>query len=355
MTNTIIKIDPEHQIEREVQLFSYNNFDIEYVTGHQYFNATQMAQSCDKEIGEWLRSSQFAEDIFLTALDLNKIPDMVKIHNGDTVSVSSVDEFFKLSKVKQVKLVKDNNYWGLVKIKKGGNGKDLQGTFIHQDLAVGFAQWCNPLFRLQVNKWIKELLSKGTVKLDDQDYLGYQEYKQLTAGIPLPDFNKEENINYLLKLWSDECVKGSHVTREYQVPNLVIGKEKTRRFDLVRENKRNVIIYEIKRHKITVADITSTIAKRGYLKLARQIFNKPIHLVMVSPLGINEEALLLINPMKNVTFQSINSFAQALYVEAINCKFKDDNTYLNELVHSDRYKVLFDKTFLNSVPKHKAA
>ena len=52
----------------------------------------------------------------------------------------------------------------LIEIYKGGNNKYLQGTWIHPDLGIHLAQWCNPSFSLQVSRWVRELLITGKVE-----------------------------------------------------------------------------------------------------------------------------------------------------------------------------------------------
>jgi hypothetical protein len=44
----------------------------------------------------------------------------------------------------------------LMDVKKGGNGKYLQGSWIHPRLAVNLAQWISTSFSLEVSQWIDE-------------------------------------------------------------------------------------------------------------------------------------------------------------------------------------------------------
>jgi hypothetical protein len=53
----------------------------------------------------------------------------------------------------------------LVDIKKGGNDKYSQGSWIHPDLAVQLAQWISPKFAIQVSRWIRELAITGSVSV----------------------------------------------------------------------------------------------------------------------------------------------------------------------------------------------
>ena len=51
----------------------------------------------------------------------------------------------------------------LISIKKGGNDKKNQGSWIHPDLAVQLAQWISPKFALKVSRWVREIAITGTV------------------------------------------------------------------------------------------------------------------------------------------------------------------------------------------------
>lgn len=55
---------------------------------------------------------------------------------------------------------------GLVIVNQGGNN---QGTWMHEDLALIFAQWLSPQFYLWCNDHIKELLTTGVTTVSDDD------------------------------------------------------------------------------------------------------------------------------------------------------------------------------------------
>jgi hypothetical protein len=46
----------------------------------------------------------------------------------------------------------------LVQVRKGGN-PDQQGTWVHPDIAVHLGQWCDPVFAVLVNRWMREWLT----------------------------------------------------------------------------------------------------------------------------------------------------------------------------------------------------
>ena len=53
----------------------------------------------------------------------------------------------------------------LIEIKKGGNDKNTQGSWIHPDLAVHLAMWISPTFGIQVSGWVRELALTGSVTI----------------------------------------------------------------------------------------------------------------------------------------------------------------------------------------------
>lgn len=49
----------------------------------------------------------------------------------------------------------------LVRVIKGGNNKNAQGTWLHEDVALEFARWLSPQFAIWCNDRIKELMKYG--------------------------------------------------------------------------------------------------------------------------------------------------------------------------------------------------
>lgn len=106
------------------QVFQYNGSPITFQTGEATMvNATEMAKPFGKFTKDWL---------------LNK----------------ATKEFLStLSAVRGIPLT------GLVEIKQGGNG--VQGTWMHEDVALEFARWLSPQFAIWCNDRIKELFRHG--------------------------------------------------------------------------------------------------------------------------------------------------------------------------------------------------
>lgn len=93
-------------------------------------NATQMAEKFGKNPKDWLRTKQSKELIN------------------------------RLSAVRQISLT------GLVSVNQGGTN---QGTWMHEDVALMFAQWLSPDFYIWCNDRIKELARDGVAVASDDD------------------------------------------------------------------------------------------------------------------------------------------------------------------------------------------
>lgn len=53
----------------------------------------------------------------------------------------------------------------LIEIKKGNSSEFEQGAWLHPEVAVDLAQWLNIQLRIQVNRWIVELMTKGSISI----------------------------------------------------------------------------------------------------------------------------------------------------------------------------------------------
>lgn len=110
--------------------YEYNGNLVRFdkVDGVTMINATQMAKPFGKQPVFWLNNQSTKE--FLA--------ELAKLRN-----LSSAD---------------------LVRVTKGGNDKNAQGTWMHEDVALEFARWLSPQFAIWCNDRIKELFKEGVVK-----------------------------------------------------------------------------------------------------------------------------------------------------------------------------------------------
>ena len=119
-----------------------------------------------------------------------------------------------------------------------------------------------------------------------------------------------------------------HFKQEDPISNSLISKDgcTSRRLDLTIFKQGVANIYEIKKDMITTNHITTTLGDKGYYQLAKKRYNQlNINFTFISPLGISEEALRLLDCMDNVDFTSVSNFVslvlQTIKLDYdINCK-----------------------------------
>jgi KilA-N domain len=115
-----------------------------------YLSATDMCQSFEgrerKDFFDWYRLKSTQEYLFALSEDLGiPVTGIPVTYQGDT----EIRKTLPLIEVFQ----------GGISIK--------QGSWIHPLVATDLAQWLSPKFRIQVNKWIQELLLNGYVSIKD--------------------------------------------------------------------------------------------------------------------------------------------------------------------------------------------
>ncbi len=109
-----------------------------------------------------------------------------------------------LDNLNQKKLLKLVKLIGLVSVKKGNrkgskNGKSLQGTWIHRDLAIKYAEWLDPEFSIWVSQKIQELISDGVAwnEIRDATRIDYKPLTQAIAKYIIPQYPyMDKNIVY---------------------------------------------------------------------------------------------------------------------------------------------------------------
>ena len=99
-----------------------------------YINATQMCQAANKKWYEYWRLPSTQEYLNALATDLEI-----------DVSVNNPK--------------RDNYASALVMTFRGGNSQ--QGTWVHPEVAINLAAWISVEFRILVNRWVREWMSKG--------------------------------------------------------------------------------------------------------------------------------------------------------------------------------------------------
>jgi hypothetical protein len=167
-------------IPREV-----NGIKVEQRNADGFINGTAMCVAHGKKINDWLRTNE-ALNLFLAlshhfGLKIN----CENSRNLDAAGLSAL-------KYAQIfpKLI----------ISKAGSPETGGGTWLHPDLAIQLAQWCNSTFALQVSFWVREWLTTGKnpVEVDlDKETIAWQQWHDIR--VYLKDFLRPELMNAVVE------------------------------------------------------------------------------------------------------------------------------------------------------------
>lgn len=113
---------PPHQMILSLISHEVDGLNIPQRVTDGYINATALCQASGKKLGHYLENKATKEFLEALSADIG-------------IPISS-----------------------LVLINKGGNPQ-LQGTWIHPDIAVNLGQWLSPRFAVMVSKWVREWMS----------------------------------------------------------------------------------------------------------------------------------------------------------------------------------------------------
>ena len=114
-------------IENSIKVFDYKGSKISFANGKNVMvNATEMGKKFGKRVTDWM-DNQYSKEYIQELTEVRK----------------SVSADFQA-----------------VRVIKGGS-PELQGTWMHEDVALEFARWLSPAFAIWCNDRIKELLKYG--------------------------------------------------------------------------------------------------------------------------------------------------------------------------------------------------
>jgi hypothetical protein len=194
----------------QINSLTFNNIVIVSRSEDNFINATQLCQAGNKKFNHWY------------SLDSTK--QLINALNADAgipvsgISTLNADMGIPISGITSLKSDTGIPVSQFVDIKKGGNDKFNQGTWLHPDLAIQLAQWISPTFALQVSKWIRTLFTDGKVEIKLQNELKIKDNKiKMLENTYLKKHKREnyseENVIYIVS--TDENIKNR---------NYIIGK-----------------------------------------------------------------------------------------------------------------------------------
>jgi hypothetical protein len=157
-----------------------NGIKVEQRVSDGFVNGTAMCVAHGKDISDWLKTDDAWEFVVALASDLGIVPKDPKSGNSVYTRISAV-------------------YPTLVIVKRG-SPEAGGGTWLHPDLAVYLAQWCNKVFAIQVSRWIREWLTAGQnpFKVDlDKEFEAWQQ--RYDTRVYLKDFLRPELMSAVIQ------------------------------------------------------------------------------------------------------------------------------------------------------------
>lgn len=121
-----------------------NGITVEQRSTDGFINGTAMCVAHNKKIDSWFRTEDTLELFEALAINLS-----IKYSDLSILDVSRV------SATKYAEIFPD------FLIAKQGSPKNGGGVWLHPDLAVQLAQWCNKPFALQVSRWVREWMTSA--------------------------------------------------------------------------------------------------------------------------------------------------------------------------------------------------
>lgn len=107
---------------------------------------------------------------------------------------------------------------GLIVTIKGGN-PEMQGTWVHPDVAINLGQWCSPKFAVAVSRWVREWIS-GRVTTTKLPY-HLERYMANRASIPINEWSMLNEMTFNLIAPLEQM--GYHLPEE-MVPDISEGR-----------------------------------------------------------------------------------------------------------------------------------
>lgn len=142
-----------------------NGVRVEQRNSDGFINGTAMCTAYDKDIVDWFRTTRTFNLFRSLAVDLGIKSNMVLHHDSD---------ISRLSATKYAEI-----FPGLLHVKRG-SPKNGGGVWVHPDVSIDLASECNPLFGIQVARWVREWFATGknpvqpNIDLDEEEKLWYQ-------------------------------------------------------------------------------------------------------------------------------------------------------------------------------------
>jgi KilA-N domain len=201
-----------------------NGMTIEQRQTDGFINGTAMSVAHHKELNDWFTTKDTLELFIALAEDLS-----VEIKTGD----------FRDLDISRLSAAKYSDIFPGLVFSKRGSPLVGGGTWLHPDLAVQLAQWCNKPFAIQVSRWIREWMTSAynPIQLEaDADRVAMRDELKDVKRLALTD-----QVKYFLVeagLYEDKKYTGIFFGRVHNEVNIILTGEKA---SVMRERLEKVL------------------------------------------------------------------------------------------------------------------
>lgn len=172
-----------------------NHVKVEQRVKDGFVNATAMCLAHGKAINYWFENKETFK-LFVALADSLSLPINYR-NSGNSYKIG-------FSATKYAKLFPE------LLVVKRGSPEFGGGTWIHPDLAIQLAQWCNKTFALQVSRWIREWFIQGfaeSQKVNSELQKEYQLWLQRRdIRFELKDVLRPELMEVVVAYAKEHCI-----------------------------------------------------------------------------------------------------------------------------------------------------
>ncbi len=253
-----------------------NGVTVEQKIDNGFINGTAMCVAHGKRIKAWFSNQSTIDLLKALAKDLGIEP------KGQDSALSSV--------------VRVSAAYPQFVIVKRGSPENGGGTWLHPDLALQLAQWCSPLFAIQVSRWVREWMTTGQNPLHiqaDIDRLGFRDTLKNETRLELTEQIKK----YLeqMQLYDDKRYCGIYFAQVHDRLNILLTTETSKQ---MRTRLSKLLGREVKEYEL-IRDYFPTEALYNYKALC-QVATNLMKNEWYTPLDAVERAAKLVLPIDYV-------------------------------------------------------
>lgn len=234
---------------------TFNSSPVHLRVADGYINLNQMSEAAGKRIDNWTRLQETQDLIAEFELQQNSNPSDLRDLKPALITL------------------------------RGQGG----GTWAHPDIAIQFAQWCSPVFALQVSRWVRQWMTTGQNPLADIDRVGLRDALKDDSRLRMTDQVKA----YLeqIKRYDDKKYRGQFFAQVHDALNIKITGETSKQ---MKERLSTLLGKAVKENEL-IRDYFPALPLQRYIALCEATTN-----LMIKndhhPLTAVEEAAEIVLP-----------------------------------------------------------